>query len=143
MAQSRRTHGKVLAVLALAWGAIAFARGSRLSPVRVVGDSMEPTLRDGDLLAVTPPRVAPSFGSLVVVRRRGGEDVKRVVGTPGDRVRVGGTEIMLGPGQFVVAGDNRGRSTDSRHYGPISEEDVVSIVRACYWPPRSWRLFPR
>lgn len=104
---------------------------------------MEPTLRDGDLLAVAPPSGAVSLGSIVVVRRPGGaEDVKRVIGTPGDRLRVGATEIVLGPGQFAVAGDDRERSTDSRHYGPVAEQDVVGVVRGCYWPPRSWRLFP-
>jgi signal peptidase I len=144
MAQSRRRRDALLAVVAVAWGLVALLRGSRVSPVRVAGDSMEPTLRDGDLLAVSPLRAEPSFGSIVVVRRAAGaEDVKRVIGTPGDRLRVGPTEMILAAGQFAVAGDNRRRSTDSRRYDPVSREDLVAVVRACYWPPRSWRLFAR
>ena len=105
---------------------------------------MEPTLGDGDLLAVSVRSGVPSFGSVVVVRRAGGdEDVKRIVGVPGDRVRLGSHKVELGAGRFAVAGDNRAGSTDSRHYGPVDLEDVVAVVRACYWPPRSWRLFPR
>lgn len=144
MAQSRRTRAALLGVAAVATAALGLGRRARVSPVQVAGGSMEPTLRDGDLLAVAPPSGTVSFGSIVVVRRPGGaEDVKRVIGTPGDRVRVGATEIVLGPGQLAVAGDARDRSTDSRDYGPVAEQDVVGVVRACYWPPCSWRLFPR
>ena len=144
MAQSRRSRGALFAAIAIGWGVVAFVRGARLTPVRVAGDSMEPTLHDGDLVVVAPPRAAPELGAIVVVRRPGGvEDVKRVVGSPGDHVRLGSSGIDLGPGRFAIAGDNRSRSTDSRHYGPVAMDDIVAVVRACYWPPSSWRLFPR
>jgi signal peptidase I len=105
---------------------------------------MEPTLPSGSLVAVSPLRGEPSFGAVVVVRRLdGSEHLKRIVGTPGDRVRLVAGEITLPPGRFAVVGDNRSRSTDSRHYGPVTREEVVGVARACYWPPRSWRLLPR
>jgi len=112
--------------------------------VRVEGDSMEPTLPGGSLVAVAPARRAPGFGAIVVVRQPdGSEHVKRIVGAPGDRVRLGAAEVTLGSGEFAVAGDNRARSTDSRHYGPIRKDQIVGVARLCYWPPRSWRLLPR
>jgi type IV secretory pathway protease TraF len=105
---------------------------------------MEPTLPAGSLVAVSRLRADPTYGAVVVVRRPdGSEHLKRVVGTPGDRVRLEAGEMTLGPGRFVVVGDNRSRSTDSRHYGPVSREEVVAVARACYWPPRSWRLLRR
>ena len=105
---------------------------------------MEPTLSPGSLVAVAPVRGEPSYGAVVVVRRPdGSEHLKRIVGTPGDRVRLEVGEVTLDPGRFAVAGDNRSRSTDSRHYGPVTREEVVAVARVCYWPPRSWRLLHR
>ncbi|MGH2727646.1 MAG: S26 family signal peptidase [Actinomycetota bacterium] len=113
------------------------------SPVRVEGDSMEPTLPAGSLVAVARIRRSPGYGTVVVVRRPdGAEHLKRIVGSPGDRVLLGGSEIRLGADEFAVAGDNRARSTDSRHYGPVRREQIVGVARVCYWPPRSWRLLP-
>ena len=105
---------------------------------------MEPTLPAGSLVAVSRLRGEPSYGAVVVVRRPdGSEHLKRIVGTPGDRVLFEAGETTLGPRRFAVAGDNRSRSTDSRHYGPVSREDVVAVARVCYWPPRSRRLLYR
>jgi signal peptidase I len=103
---------------------------------------MEPTLSAGSLLAVAPVRRAPSRGAVVVVRRLdGSEHIKRIVATPGDRVALDAEEITLGPDRFAVAGDNRRHSTDSRHYGPITRQEIVAVARVCYWPPQRWRLF--
>ena len=105
---------------------------------------MEPTLPAGSLVAVSPLRAQPAYGAVVVVRRPdGSEHLKRVVGTPGARVRLEAGEVTLGAGRFAVVGDNRSRSTDSRHYGPVTREEVVGVARVCYWPPPSWRLLYR
>lgn len=105
---------------------------------------MEPTLPAGAFVAVSSVRRQPSYGSVVVVRRPGGDEhLKRIVGTPGDRVRLSDQELTLSEDEFAVAGDNRARSTDSRHYGPVSRMEIVAIARVCYWPPRYWRLLPR
>jgi len=60
---------------------------------RVRGPSMEPTLPDGVLVLVSRAaylRMTPSRGDLVLLRLpgEGGEYVKRVVGLPGETVRV-------------------------------------------------------
>ena len=105
---------------------------------------MEPTLPAGSLVAISPLRGDPSFGAIVVVRRANGtEQIKRVVATPGERFRVGADEFVLGEGQYAVAGDDRARSTDSRHHGPVARDEIAGVARVCYWPPRSWRIFPR
>lgn len=116
---------------------------------------MAPGLRPGDyLLAVRPGSIAR--GEVVVARRGGSlEVVKRVVGLPGERVRVedgrvwvegrelsephaSGTgppgEWSLGPGQYLLLGDQRDRSTDGRSFGPVSAEEIVGVVRLRYWP---------
>ncbi len=99
----RRTVTLAAAALALA---VVARRLARLEPVLVEGDSMRPTLLPGWRLAVGPLDHPPRRGDLVVVRRgptpsrsagaplRGSPDpaglevVKRVVGLPGERVRL-------------------------------------------------------
>ncbi len=94
-------------------------------PVTVAGDSMRPTLAPGERLLVTERgEVRP--GVVVSVSTTDRELVKRVMGVGGDRVRVGG--------------DNRTASTDSRAFGSLPRTAVTGVVRAVYWPPRSWRV---
>jgi len=78
----------VLALAALVAAALA-ARRARLEPMQVSGDSMRPTLAPGQRVAVAPLVRPPRRGDLVVVTRPSLEVVKRVVGLPGERVRLG------------------------------------------------------
>jgi signal peptidase I len=138
------------------------ARRARLEPLLVRGDSMRPTLDPGQRIAVGPVRGALSRGEVVLLRRPEREMVKRVVGLPGEHVRlVDGTlevdglrvaepyvagrptpagrvelDVRLGDDQLVVLGDSRHHSTDSRSFGPVRLGDVIGIVRFAYWPPR-------
>jgi len=88
----RRTVTLAAAALALGALAVAARRLARLEPVLVEGDSMRPTLLPGQWLAVGPLDRPPRRGDLVVVRRESThsamEMVKRVVGLPGERVRL-------------------------------------------------------
>ena len=179
----RRTA--VLGAGALAAGALVAAglavRRARLEPMLVAGGSMRPTLEPGQRIAVAPLVRPPRRGDLVVVARPrsrstgappwGSPDpsgdlevVKRVVGLPGERVRlrggrleVGGVplpepylggaptagelELALGPAEYLVLGDHRAASTDGRDFGPVPADALLGRVRFAYWPPR--RLRPR
>jgi signal peptidase I len=87
----RRTVTLAAAAVALGALAVAARRLARLEPVLVEGDSMRPTLRPGQRLAVGPLDRPPRRGDLVVVRPSSTpalEVVKRVVGLPGERVRL-------------------------------------------------------
>jgi len=152
---------------ALALGALVAAglaaRRARLEPMLVKGGSMRPTLGPGQRIAVAPLLRPPRRGDLVVVRREGGlEVVKRVVGLPGEQVRLragrlevdgrpvpepylpggsgaGELDLRLGPAQYLVLGDHRAASTDGRDFGPVGADAVVGRVRFAYWPPRRLR----
>jgi signal peptidase I len=161
----RRTT--LLGAGALALGALVATglavRRARLEPVLVSGGSMRPTLGPGQRVAVAPLVRPPRRGDLVVVARdRDLEVVKRVVGLPGERVRLaagrlevnglevpepylagvptpGELELELGPAQYLVLGDHRAASTDGRDFGPVGADALLGLVRFAYWPPRRLR----
>jgi signal peptidase I len=149
---------------ALALGALVAAglavRRARLEPMLVSGGSMRPTLDPGHRIAVAPLARPPRRGDLVVLARTEGlEVVKRVVGLPGERVRLaagrlevdgapvpepylagdagaGELEVELGPAEYLVLGDHRAASTDGRDFGPVGADALLGRVRFAYWPPR-------
>ena len=133
--------------------------------IRVDGTSMLPTLEDGEYILVN--KMVTRFGSLehgdIVVFNypRGGQDfIKRVIGLPGDHIRVfrgglfiNGEEIDepytaapanyngswdIPEGHVFVLGDNRNNSSDSHQWGPVPIEDVVGEAIFIYWPPDDW-----
>jgi signal peptidase I len=88
--------------------------------------------------------------------------IKRVVGLPGDRLKViGGSvyingrrqdesfahldaqcptcnlprEITIPKGQYYMMGDNRGESEDSRVWGPVPKKWMIGKAFMTYWPP--------
>ncbi len=99
--------------------------GDRFGLARVVGRSMEPTLRPGDRLVVCygPPTRLLRPGRLVVVRLPAGAEgprptaVKRLAGRdPSD------------PGKWWVERDNPREGVDSWLVGGIPEPDLLAVV---------------
>jgi signal peptidase I len=98
----RKVWSTVLAAAAAAASALAF--GQLFRPARVMSTSMVPTLLPSDRLWVDQPDHTPKRGEVIVFRHRGdgdaGDLVKRVIGLPGDRIRmidsrpvISGTEV--------------------------------------------------
>lgn len=124
----------MLAVPAVVTGVLVFAARSWLLVVRVRGTSMEPTLHPDDrTLAVrVRPSRPPRAGEVVVCRRPelvgGGRlIVKRVAAVAGDPLPNGRPGDRVPTGRVFVVGDNS-MSTDSRHFGPLPQRDVVARV---------------
>jgi signal peptidase I len=119
--------GSLVAIAACGW--VAYRRPFL---VAVEGDSMAPTLTEGDfLVAMREGTIGP--GTLVVVEhpdRPDYEMVKRVTAAPGDRAE----DRELRPGEYWVTGDNPVASTDSRSFGPVTRRAIKGVVRARYWP---------
>lgn len=101
---SRRGLAVAAAVAALVLGSLAAA--TAVLAVRIDGDSMAPTLRDGERVLLRPRsgREQPDRFAVVVGRFRAGGPlvVKRVIGLPGDRVAVviggGESRVKIQPG---------------------------------------------
>jgi type IV secretory pathway protease TraF len=85
---------------------------------------MAPTLADGDVvLAVRALR--PRRGDVAVVRHDGVAMVKRIDAAPGDEAMPG---WILGPDEWLITGDNRSVSTDSRSFGRLGDADILARV---------------
>jgi signal peptidase I len=129
----------------------------------VRGQSMRPSLEDGDRLVVD--RLCYRLADvqrfdLVVLEaphQPGIDFVKRVIGLPGDRVRIEAGQVFVNGeriadefaavpdcaqmaelrvmgGHYFVLGDNRPVSFDSREFGLVPAENLRGKVRARFWP---------
>lgn len=133
-----------------------------VQPHRVKGESMLPNFKDGELLLtekVTYRLYSPERGDVIVFEApsaRRVDFIKRIIGLPGDSVKVingfvfvngekliepyetqiteGNFEITLDKDQYFVLGDNRGASSDSRSFGPISKKTIKGKAWVIYWP---------
>ncbi|QLK85623.1 signal peptidase I [Staphylococcus sp. 17KM0847] len=147
-------------------------------PYNVQGDSMDPTLKDGDRVIVN--KIGKTLGHLdngnvIVFHADDSSDyVKRIIGKPGDHVEYKNDQLYLngkkvkepyldynmkhktydeitGPvnsqslagskGQYkipedkyLVLGDNREISKDSRTIGLIDKDQIVGKVFVRFWP---------
>jgi nickel-type superoxide dismutase maturation protease len=93
---------------------------------------MAPLLRPGSLIVAQPidPQTKLQVGDVVVARRpdRPALDIiKRI-------------ESVTEAGSFLLAGDNPSASTDSRHFGAVTRDQIVARVRWRYWPLPPVRL---
>ena len=124
----KRILGALLGIVLLIFGV---ATGRLLRRYVVDGRSMLRAYAPGERLVVEgvsyrlrPPRI----GEVVVLRRAGRLDLKRVAAGPGAVVTVGDRERFLGPDEWYVLGDNLSESSDSRQLGPVLRRDIVGRV---------------
>lgn len=134
-------------------------------PVRVEGTSMLPNLEDQDRLFIN--KFAFHLGDVhrgdVVVFRYPRDEtksyIKRVIGLPGDEVRIDHGRVLLNgveypepyvparfadershpalkvpAGEYFVMGDHRSISSDSREFGPVRKSLIYGKAAFVYWP---------
>jgi signal peptidase I len=183
---------ELVTIVAVALGLALTIQAFVVKPFRIPSESMVPTLAVGQRVLVdriTSHFSDPGRGDIVVFKPPQGADddqcgvqhppdeacpeptarrsqtnfIKRVVGLPGDhlkvlagRVYINGKElnepyikpsatceicnlpraITVPPGHFFMMGDNRGESDDSRTWGPIPKKWIIGKAFFTYWPPR-------
>lgn len=126
-----------------------------VSRVTVSGHSMDYTLEDGQKLWVNRlPWVSYERGDVVIAHENGTPIVKRVIGIAGDRVQFIGDDlyvnnklvqepyvtddnydkgilkdvVTLGEDEFILLGDNRDVSNDSRYFGAVKGNSIKGKV---------------
>jgi signal peptidase I len=134
-------------------------------PVKVEGTSMLPGLQDQERIFINKfvyRLESVSRGDVVVFRypRDPAKSyIKRVIGVPGDRIRIERGRVYVNgrrlsedyvPRDFVdphsypefvvpdhsyyVLGDHRSMSNDSREFGPVDESFIYGKAVFVYWP---------
>ena len=89
---------------------------------------------DGDK---SPPMKAD--GKKALYERNGDRQYPILTDTKGDATNTPKQTVPVGT--YYVLGDNRGRSLDSREFGPIPRADIIGQVILNYWPSDSWKRF--
>lgn len=132
-----------------------------VTPVRVDGPSMNDTLHDGDILLLDKYDNKYERFEIVVFNYNSERLIKRVIGLPGEvisyknnKLYINGNEIednyglgytedfelkdlnltKIPDNEYLVMGDNRNDSLDSRYFGTISKDKILGSVK--------YRLFP-
>ena len=86
---------------------------------RVEGDSMFPSLKNGDLVLINPD-FEPKIGDIVLAAHPFKKSVKII-----KRIK----EITAENRYFLI-GDNPTESTDSRSFGTIAKKDILGKIEA-------------
>lgn len=61
--------------------------------------------------------------------------------TPPGSFLTEGTVVKVGEDQYMVFGDNRTHSSDSREWGQVTSKEIIGKVFFRYWPPQDIGLF--
>lgn len=129
-----------------------------VTPVRVDGDSMNPTLSNNQILLLNKMDKSYKRFDVIVFNHNGNKLVKRIIGLPGDIVMYNNNTLYINgkvieenytrkdtddlisdkvpENMYYVLGDNRSNSLDSRYIGFVSKEDIEGVVNISLLPPK-------
>lgn len=140
---------KEISSYVIIFAVVLFIKVFVVSPIRVSGDSMYNTLKDGNIMFLN--EFVYRFESIkrddIVVAREGKDlIIKRVIGLPGETIecidgviyidgkkyndKYAHTEtkdfkkILIGDDEYFLLGDNREVSLDSRYFGAFNKKAI-------------------
>lgn len=184
---------ELVTIVAVALGLALGIQAVLVKPFRIPSESMVPTLSVGQRVLVdrVSQRFSdPDRGDVTVFKPPKGADdnecgarkpanmacprpteersetnfIKRIVGLPGERLKVVNNRVFINGRQqeepfvnrdspceqlcnltreitipkdhYFMMGDNRGESADSREWGPVPRKWVIGQAFVTYWPPK-------
>ncbi|MFD1849215.1 signal peptidase I [Oceanobacillus bengalensis] len=134
----------------------------------VEGDSMDPTLEDGERVIFNKLIYLlddPKRGDIVIIQRPAKNYVKRIIGLPGETIEISSGDLYINNEQYTqnflpekaiyqsdnygpltipedsyfVMGDNRSISKDSRNgLGLILEDEIIGKSEVIIYPINEW-----
>ena len=124
------------------------------TPIKVNGDSMNNTLKDGYLMILKKFDKKIERFDIVVVKYKSDKIIKRVIGMPGEDVKYEDGKLYIndeeikneynnntkdfkyycGKDEYFVMGDNRGNSLDSRIIGCVKRSDIMGSTDFIIFP---------
>lgn len=154
---------EMLKIVLISLAIVVPVRYFLVQPFFVRGASMEPTFSHGEYLIIDEASFylrKPQRGEVIVFhfpRDRSQYYIKRIVGLPGERVRIengqvliastahsesrlldesvywrgstaGSADVKLKDNEYFVLGDNRNASSDSRSWGFLKKDQIVGRV---------------
>ena len=128
-----------------------------VTPVRVDGVSMNPTLENNEILILNKLDKSYNRFDIVVFNYNNEKLVKRIIGLPGETIKVKNNklyinnkyieedfthkdtddyeyELVIPKNSYFVMGDNRSNSLDSRFIGPINKQNIEGTVNLSLLP---------
>lgn len=116
--------------------------------VRVSGDSMSPTLNDGQILIASKDCSEIRYDDIVITNVSGyGTVIKRVFALTGDTIQSSDGKLVvnslildnyhydsaegkitLSEGEIFILGDNSCDSIDSRIFGAVCKENIIAVI---------------
>lgn len=136
---------------------VLLVRSFIVTPGLVNGSSMEPTLHNNELVLINKIGLNKEIDryDIVVVKYENSTIIKRVIGLPyetveyiNDTLYIDGEivntkvdfeytkdfKLTAGKNEYIVLGDNRNISKDSRIIGPVKESDIIGKVDLVLFP---------
>ncbi len=142
---------------------VVLIRSFIVTPGIVNGPSMEPTLYNNDIVVVNKLSLLGGINrfEIVVIEYDNDTLIKRVVGLPGETVVYKDNKLFIddleviaekefeyttdftltaGENEYIVLGDNRDVSKDSRVIGPVKKEQIKGKVGLVLYPFKRFGL---
>ena len=140
---------------------VVLIRTFLVTPIRVVGSSMYPTLSSKDIMILNKVSKVDRFDIVVISSDKSSDIlIKRVIGLPGETIEIKDNQIIIngkvlkenfGRGttsdyplttipknEYFVLGDNRPISADSRLFGTFDKKEIKGTTRLVIFPFKSF-----
>ncbi len=142
--------------------AIVLIRSYVVTPIRVNGDSMNNTLKNGDYMILKKySRNHIKRFDIVVADANNEKLIKRVIALPGEKVEYKNGKLYIndkliknkygngktenfrdycGQNEYFIMGDNRENSLDSRMFGCVNKEKIRGTTDFVLFPFGKWKV---